>query len=93
MTASAELLGIVAGSHSLPLLFARQARTLGVKRLVAVAFEGVVSESEGLSHAEIDQACRDAIKQAILTDKEKVSASLLEQMLRERQNAHGESRG
>jgi DUF1009 family protein len=31
--------GIIAGSRSLPLLFARQARTMGVKRLVAVAFE------------------------------------------------------
>lgn len=40
MTASSELLGLIAGSRSLPLLFARQARTLGVKRLVAVAFEG-----------------------------------------------------
>ena len=32
--------GIIAGNRSLPLLFARQARALGVKRLVAVAFEG-----------------------------------------------------
>lgn len=31
--------GIIAGSRSLPLLFAKQARALGVKRLVAVAFE------------------------------------------------------
>jgi len=31
--------GLIAGSKSLPLLFARQARSLGVKRLVAVAFE------------------------------------------------------
>jgi hypothetical protein len=35
-----ETLGIIAGNRSLPLVFARQARTLGVKRLVAVAFEG-----------------------------------------------------
>jgi len=32
--------GIIAGNRTLPLLFARQARSLGVKRLVAVAFEG-----------------------------------------------------
>jgi DUF1009 family protein len=32
-------LGIIAGNRSLPLLFARQARAAGVKRLVAVAFE------------------------------------------------------
>src|SRR6266480_3863278 len=35
-----DTLGIIAGNRSLPLLFARQARTMGVKRLVAVAFEG-----------------------------------------------------
>jgi len=31
--------GIIAGNRSLPLLFARQARRMGIKRLVAVAFE------------------------------------------------------
>jgi hypothetical protein len=46
-----------------------------------------------LSHAEIDQACRDAIKQAILADKVKVSSSLLRQMLKERQSAHLELKG
>jgi DUF1009 family protein len=35
-----DTLGLIAGNRSLPVLFARQARTLGVKRLVAVAFEG-----------------------------------------------------
>jgi DUF1009 family protein len=35
-----DALGIIAGNRSLPLLFAKQARSLGVKRLVAVAFEG-----------------------------------------------------
>jgi DUF1009 family protein len=35
-----ETLGIIAGNRTLPLVFARQARSLGVKRLVAVAFEG-----------------------------------------------------
>jgi DUF1009 family protein len=33
-------LGIIAGNRSLPLVFAEQARRAGVKRLVAVAFEG-----------------------------------------------------
>jgi DUF1009 family protein len=33
-------LGIIAGNRSLPMIFARQARAMGVKRLVAVAFEG-----------------------------------------------------
>ena len=40
MTPSQEPLGIIAGNRSLPLLFAKQARAMGVRRLVAVAFEG-----------------------------------------------------
>jgi UDP-2,3-diacylglucosamine hydrolase len=39
MPPSLDTLGIIAGNRSLPLLFARQARAQGVKRLVAVAFE------------------------------------------------------
>ena len=39
MTDSPEALGIIAGNRSLPLLFAKQARARGVKKLVAVAFE------------------------------------------------------
>src|SRR5258708_10536989 len=35
-----DTLGIIAGKRSLPLIFARQARSLGAKRLVAVAFDG-----------------------------------------------------
>lgn len=52
------------------------------------AWKDVLDESKGLSHAEIDQAARDAIKQAILKDEEAVNASLLRQLLKERQNAH-----
>jgi UDP-2,3-diacylglucosamine hydrolase len=40
MTNGIETLGLLAGNRSLPLVFAKQARSLGVKRLVAVAFEG-----------------------------------------------------
>lgn len=40
MTPTLDTCGIIAGNRTLPLLFARQARALGVKRLVAVAFEG-----------------------------------------------------
>lgn len=36
-------LGIIAGNRSLPLLLAKQAKTMGVPRLVAVAFEGETS--------------------------------------------------
>jgi DUF1009 family protein len=38
--AAVETLGIIAGNRTLPLVFARQARSLGVKRLVVVAAEG-----------------------------------------------------
>jgi len=40
MTNALDTLGIIAGNRSLPLLFAQEARRQGVKRLVAVAFEG-----------------------------------------------------
>jgi len=40
MTSVIDSLGIIAGNRSLPLLFAGEARRQGVKRLVAVAFEG-----------------------------------------------------
>src|ERR1019366_1369166 len=36
-------IGIIAGNRSLPLVFAREARAQGVKRLVAVAFENETS--------------------------------------------------
>jgi DUF1009 family protein len=39
VTNGIDCIGIIAGNRSLPLEFARQARTQGVKRLVAVAFE------------------------------------------------------
>jgi len=40
MTDSMESLGIIAGNRSLPLIFAKQSRSMGVQRLVAVGFEG-----------------------------------------------------
>ena len=40
MDESVEGLGIIAGNGSLPLILARQARAMGIKRLVAIAFEG-----------------------------------------------------
>lgn len=51
-------------------------------------WKSLLVESKGLSHAEIDLACRDAIKQAILTDQQKVDVYLLWQMLNERQSAN-----
>ncbi|MBI5774541.1 MAG: LpxI family protein [Verrucomicrobia bacterium] len=40
MNQPVDTLGLIAGNRALPLLFARQARQIGVRRLVAVAFEG-----------------------------------------------------
>ena len=40
MTGLLDTLGIIAGNRSLPLLFAKEARRQGIKRLLAVAFEG-----------------------------------------------------
>src|SRR5258707_12739074 len=40
-----DTLGMIAGNRSLPLIFARQARSMGVKRLVAVAFQGETDPS------------------------------------------------
>jgi DUF1009 family protein len=43
-------IGLIAGSRSLPLLFARQARAAGVRRIIAVAFTGETSpEIDGLA--------------------------------------------
>jgi DUF1009 family protein len=39
MAEELDTIGIIAGNRSLPLVFARQARAMGAKRLVAVAFE------------------------------------------------------
>src|SRR5207253_2433877 len=47
MNPSLDTLGIIAGNRSLPLVFARQARQCGVKRLVAVAFDGETDPALG----------------------------------------------
>ena len=52
MSQVSESMGIIAGSHTLPLLFARLARAQGVKRLVAVAFDG---ETDPLLAACVDE--------------------------------------
>lgn len=57
------------------------------------AWNAVLSESAGLSQAEIDSACRDAIKQCILADKKRVAATPLRSALAERQSAQQGFRG
>ena len=48
----------------------------------------LMEASAGLSHAEIDHACRDAIKEAILIDLEEVGTEALVKTLRERVQTH-----
>jgi DUF1009 family protein len=43
MAQESDTIGIIAGNRSLPLVFARQAKSMGIKRLVAVAFENETS--------------------------------------------------
>ncbi len=47
MTDGIETLGLIAGNRSLPLLFAQQARQQGIRRLVAVGFEGETDPALG----------------------------------------------
>ena len=47
MTETIESLGIIAGNRTLPLVFARQSKTMGVRRLVAVGFEGETDPALG----------------------------------------------
>ncbi|MQL52294.1 AAA family ATPase [Desulfofundulus thermobenzoicus] len=47
-----------------------------------------VDVASGLSHAEIDRACRDAIKLAVLQSKNRVTLKSLTELLNERQEAY-----
>jgi SpoVK/Ycf46/Vps4 family AAA+-type ATPase len=51
-------------------------------------WSGVLKESRTLSHGEIDHACRDSIKDAILQDKPKVNGADLVKTLKERRQTH-----
>lgn len=66
---------------------------LGTFLPARLAWKAAQDESDGLSHAEIDAACCDAIKLSILSDKTKIASELLRQMLAERQNARKGIRG
>ncbi len=49
-----------------------------------LAWKSLILESRGLSHAEIDTACRDAIKRAVLDDRARVTSADVRAMLRDR---------
>lgn len=61
---------------------------LGSFRPKRMQLSATAKVAESLSHAEITQACDDAIKSSILGDKTAVSATLLKQMLQERRDAY-----
>lgn len=52
------------------------------------AVKNVADTALGLSHADITQACRDAIKEAILSSKKTVTKTLLEDMIKDRKSAY-----
>lgn len=60
---------------------------LGSFRSKKMHLEKSAKIAESLSHAEIAQACDDAIKETILADRKTVTATLLKQMLQERRLA------
>ena len=47
-----------------------------------------IDAANGLSHAEITNACNDALKEIILTDKNVVTQKLLVQMMKDRRTNH-----
>lgn len=53
------------------------------------SLKSVLPKAKGLSHAEISQACDDAIKESILNDKHTITQKLLIQMLGDRSLAYG----
>ncbi len=65
------------------------ANTLGTFVSANFGWEQAVSSSEGLSSAEIVQASRDALKEAILNDTKLVSAAMLETAFEERRHSMG----
>ena len=64
------------------------ANALGTFQTPRFGWKSVLANSENLNHAEVVLACKDAIKRAILSDKNKVSGSELCGMIANRQNAH-----
>ena len=64
---------------------------LGSFRSKKMQLETSAKIAESLSHAEIAQACDDAIKEMILADRKTVTATLLKQMLHERRSAYNTS--
>ena len=52
------------------------------------SLEDAIISADGLSHAEISQACLDAIKESILNDKKRVTKPLLSKVIKDRVSAY-----
>ena len=77
--------------YNLPTQEARKqliGNTLGTFLKSRFGWKSALVESDGLSSADIDLACRDALKNAILADRETVSAKDLEGSLCHRRRIH-----
>jgi len=61
---------------------------LGTFKAGSLGWKRILNASEELSHAEIDHACRDAIKEAILQDQKVVNTDALAKTLQERRQTH-----
>lgn len=64
------------------------ANLLGTFRSPRFPLDKAAQSGKGLSHSEIDRACRDAIKQAILDNKSRVTYRSFEVLLKERHAAY-----
>lgn len=77
--------------YSLPTEDARKrliGNTLGTFLKKSFGWKLALAESEGLSSADIDLACRDALKNAVLADRNTVDAKDVAESLSHRRQAH-----
>lgn len=65
------------------------ANTLGTFLPSRFGWKTAIADSAGLSSAETVEACLDALKEAVLKDRTKISATDLHRPLRERWHGHG----
>lgn len=73
------------GKEERSLLIANLLGTFYDKRFT---LEKAADDASGLSHAEIDRACRDAMKLAVLSNKSRVTLNSLTGLLKERHTAY-----
>jgi SpoVK/Ycf46/Vps4 family AAA+-type ATPase len=66
---------------------------LGIFKSASLSLTAAIKDEKPLSHAEIAQACEDAIKEAILGGRDKVTTALLKEMLHDRRSAYEGNRG